>query len=242
MSTSNPLLLIHISGAVIGLLSGFLAMFLRKGSGLHAAAGSVFFVSMLSMSSTAAVIAAFLKPNGANFVVGVLTFYLVATAWVSAKRRDGGTGLFDRIALLVILANGLLAVVWGFQAAGSPKGLKDGMPAFLYFMFGFFALLCAALDVRMLRRGGFTGPKRILRHLCRMSFALLITVVSFYPGNAKFLPEAVKATNVLYVPHLLLIGALIFWSVRMKRAQRRARSITLEVMAPRGVGDVDCAA
>jgi len=242
MSTSSPLLLLHISGAVVGLLSGFLAMFLRKGSGLHAAAGSVFFVSMLSMSSSAVIIAAFFRPNGVNVIAGVLTFYLVATAWVSAKRRDGAIGLFDRIALLVILADGLVAVAWGIQAAGSPKGVKDGMPAPLYFMFGFFALLCAALDVRMLRRGGFTGPKRILRHLCRMSFALLITVLSFYPGNAKFLSPELKATNLLYVTHLLLLGSLIYWSVRMRRAQRRSRPITLEVMAPRVAADVDCAA
>jgi len=44
----NPLLMVHICGAIVGLLSGFMAMALRKGSGLHGAAGSVFSVSLLS--------------------------------------------------------------------------------------------------------------------------------------------------------------------------------------------------
>ena len=112
-------------------------------------------------------------------------------------------------------------MIWGFQAAGSPRGMKDGMPAFLYFLFGSGALLCAALDVRMLRRGGFVGPKRILRHLGRMCFALLIATVSFYPGQAKLFPASVKATNLLFVPHVLLIGSMIFWTVRMRRRSKK---------------------
>ena len=51
------LLLIHVCGAVIGLLSGYLAMVLRKGSGLHRAAGTIFFPAMLIMSACAAYVA-----------------------------------------------------------------------------------------------------------------------------------------------------------------------------------------
>lgn len=218
MHTSSPLLLIHICGAVIGLLSGFLAMTLRKGSGLHAAAGNVFFISMLCMSSSGAYIAEFMRPNKANLLVAVLTFYLVATAWVTARRRDGKPGLFDRIALLLIFADGVGGVIWGIQAASSPRGLKDGMPAFLYFMFGSLALLCAALDVRMIRRGGFVGGKRIARHLLRMCFALLITTFSLYPGQARLFPASAR-TSLLYVPHVLLIGSMLLWTVRVRRSK-----------------------
>src|SRR5688500_18597068 len=110
----TTLLLIHISGAVIGLLSGFLAMFLRKGSGPHGAAGTVFFVSMLGMSGTGAYIAIFLRPNALNVVVALLTFYLVSTSWRAAKNREGGTNRFDIGALLVIAGAGVFGVVSGF--------------------------------------------------------------------------------------------------------------------------------
>jgi uncharacterized membrane protein len=230
---TSPIILIHIGGAVIGLLSGFLAMLFRKGSGLHAAAGTAFFVSMLCMSSSAAYIAEFMRPNKVNFLVAILTFYLVSTAWVAARRRDGKPGLFDRIALLIILADGVGGVIWGFQAASSPKGLKDGMPAFLYFMFGSFALLSAALDVRMIRRGGVVGSKRIVRHLCRMCFALLITTFSLYPGQAKLFSTAVRSTNLMFVPHVLLIGSFLFWVVRMRRSKAASRQPITPEPAPR---------
>jgi hypothetical protein len=40
----------------------------------------------------------------------VLTFYLVATAWATARRRDGKTGILDWVALLVAWALGTLVV------------------------------------------------------------------------------------------------------------------------------------
>lgn len=221
----TSILLVHICGAVVGLLSGFLAMFFRKGSGLHAAAGTVFFISMLCMSSSAAYVAEFMRPNKANFLVAVLTFYLVATAWVAARRRDGKPGLFDWGALLVVFADGLAGWIWGLQAAGSPRGLKDGMPAPLFFIFGSIALLFAASDVRMIVRGGGVGAKRIARHLWRMSFALLLTTLSFYPGQAKLFSAAVRKSSLVYTPHVLLIGMMIFWMVRVVRSQVRPRQV-----------------
>jgi len=179
---------------------------------------------MLCMSSTGAYIAEFMKPNKANFLVAVLTLYLVATAWVAARRRDGKPTLFDRIALLVVLADGIGGMIWGIQAAGNPRGLKDGMPAAIYFVFGSIALLCAVLDVRMIRRGGVAGAKRIVRHLLRMSFALLIALMSLYPGQAKLFPAWFRETNLMFVPHVLVIGSMLFWTVRMRRRSKTERA------------------
>lgn len=222
MSTMPPILLLHICAATVGLLSGFMAMLFRKGSGLHGAAGSVFFVSMLIMSSSAAYIAGFMRPNGLNFVVGLLTFYLVATAWQAAKRRDGAVGAFDLGALLFALAVGATGVAFGFEAANSGTGSKDGMPAALYFVFGSVALLCTVSDVRMLVRGGLLGKRRIARHLWRMCLALLITTLSFYPGQAKLIPDWLRQTHVPYVPHVLLIGSMLFWMFRVRTRKSNA--------------------
>ena len=150
----SPLLLVHISAATVGLLSGFLAMVLRKGSGRHGAAGTVFFVSMLIMSSTGAYIAAFEKPIALNVVVALLTFYLVSTAWWTARHREARIGAFDVGALLFILVIAAAALTFGFEAASSPTGTKDRMPAGLYFFFGSAAVLGAVSDIKMLRRGG----------------------------------------------------------------------------------------
>jgi hypothetical protein len=216
----TPLVLLHIGSAIVGLLSGFMAMALRKGSGLHAAAGNVFVVSMLSMSGAGAYMAAFLKPNNGNVMGGALTFYLVATGWMAARRRERKVGMFDWSALLVALAIGDAAATWGLQAATSRSGLKDGYPAGMYFFFGSIALLFAASDVRMVVRGGVFGAKRIARHLWRMSLALLFAMISFYPSRAHLFPKWVNQTNLLYVPHVLIVGAMFYWLYRVSARKR----------------------
>jgi uncharacterized membrane protein len=225
----TPLLLIHICTATVGLFSGFLAMALRKGSGLHRAAGNVFFPSMLIMSGAGAYMAVFVKPNLGNVLVGVLTFYLVATGWKAARRGDRKVGIFDWSALLVALAIGAASVTWGFEAARSQTGLKDGYPPAMLFIVGSITLLFAASDVRMIVRGGVSGGQRIARHLLRMCLALLLATVGFYPSRAHLFPTWLRETNLLYVPHVLLVGSMVFWLVRMSARKRVQQNKVIEV-------------
>jgi uncharacterized membrane protein len=222
MTFSTAVILFHICGAVIGLISGFMTMMFRKGSGLHAVAGTVFFVSMLCMSSSAVYIATFLRPNKGNVLVAVLTFYLVATAWVTARRREAKVGVFDRIGFLVVAANGVSGIIWGLQAVRSPAG-GNGFPAPAYFIFGTVSVLFAVADVRMIRSGGVAGAKRIARHLVRMSTALLIATLSLYPGRPQVFSEALRQSHLLLIPHILLIGAMVFHLVRVRRSKALSR-------------------
>ena len=217
----HPVLFIHVLAAAVAMVSGYLAMVLRKGSGLHGAAGTVFAVSMLTATSAGAIVAIFLNPNAGNTMGSILPFYLAATAWIAAKRRSGKPGLIDRIGLLYALAVGITGMSWGAEAVRN-GGTKDGYPAPLFFIFGTIALLFAIADVRMLRRGGVTGNKRIARHLVRMCLALLMASLSLYPGNARLFPMWLRQTNLLFIPHVLLFGSMLLWSVRMRIRQRAA--------------------
>lgn len=233
MTASSPVLLLHICAATVGLLSGFLSMLFRKGSGLHSMAGNVFFVSMLTMSTSAVFIATFLHPNRVNVLVGLLTFYLVATAWWAARRRDGGTSLFDVAGLVFVLGVAALSFAAGVEAADSAGGTKDGMSAGFYFIFGLLPFLGGVSDIRMLRRGGVTGPRRIARHLYRMCFALMIATFSFFPGQAKLFSGWLRESGVLLIPHLFLIGSLIYWRFRVGR-KRSAQSNKLDLAVALG--------
>jgi hypothetical protein len=228
----TTLLILHISGATVGLLSGYLAMVLRKGSGWHGAAGTVFFAGMVLMTTTGAYIAMFLRPLMINVVASTLTFYLVVTAWRAARRREASAGAFDAGAALFILAVGVTAWMTGFEVAATPGRPKAGIPAAVYFFFGTIAFLCTITDVRMIVRGGVAGAQRIARHLWRMSLALLIATLSFYPGQAKLFPKWLRDTNVLMLPHLLLFGAMLYWLVRVKRRKRVQQNQGLEMVTP----------
>jgi uncharacterized membrane protein len=224
----SPILLVHICTAILGILSGPVALISRKGSRLHRWSGNVFFISMLSMSASAVFIAAFMSPNVGNVMVGVLTFYLVATAWATVKRKERRIGLFEFGAMLVVLADAAAFLHFGREAANSATGVKDGIPAAVYFVFGSVAFLAAALDIRMLISGGVSGALRIARHLWRMCFALLIAETSFFLGKQQHFPKAIRNSPVLIAPTILILVAMIYWLSRVwfrSRDRRRAVAV-----------------
>jgi len=225
----SPLLIVHISAGTIGLFSGFAAMVFRKGSRYHGMAGNVFFVSMLTMSSAGAYLA-LLKHQSSNVFGGLLTFYLVATAWVTARRRDGETSIFDWAGFLAALAVGIVIASFGLQAAASPTGSRDNVPAPMYFILASVALLSAAGDLRMLLRGGLFGAQRIARHLWRMCFGLFIASGSVFLARPHLFPAILRETHVLVLLGVLPLLLMIFWSVRARfsNAFRRRQSLPAE--------------
>jgi uncharacterized membrane protein len=227
-----PLLVLHISAGIIGILSGAAAISFRKGSPRHAVAGKVFVMAMLTMASSA-VFLAVMKHQIGNILGGIFTFYLLATAWLAAKRGDGGVSAFGWVTLLaplvVAAANAFSGVHKALTAAASP----DGVPAGMNFFMGSVCLLAAAGDLRMLLRGGVFGVPRIIRHLWRMCFGLFIATGSFFLGQgSKVFPAFVLKSNALFVPAVLPLLLLIFWLIRVRFTNAYKR-----MPMPRG-GDV----
>jgi len=213
-----PILVLHICGGLVGLLSGAMAMSFRKGSRWHGMAGNVFAVSMLTMAS-AGVTLAVMKSQPGNIVGGTLTFYLVATAWITAKRRAPETGLLDWGAFLLILALTAVEMTWGVEAATSPTGLKYDYPSGPYFFMGSMALLAAVGDVRMLVRRGISGTQRLARHLWRMCFALFVASASLFLARQQLFPLLMRKTGTLVLLSFLPLMLMIFWLLRVRFAK-----------------------
>jgi len=199
------------------MLSGFVAVFLRKGSRQHGLAGNVFVISMLCLSTTG-VYLAIVKSQPGNIFGGVLTFYPVATAWTTARRGDTETGILDWGALLVSLAIGIVAVTCGIEAATSPTGLTYDYPPGPYFFLGSVALLAVVGDVRLLVRGGISDTQRIARHLWRMCFALFIAAASIFLARQEIFPALLRKTGVLMLLSFLPLILMIFWLLRVRFA------------------------
>ena len=175
----SPILAIHIGGGILGLTSGAAAMSFRKGSPRHVLAGKIFVFSMLIMS-LGAIYLGTLKHQPGNIGGGIFTFYLILTAWLTARRTDGQTSKFDWLALLIPLLLGITTYISGVEKIRSPLPPSDGVPAGINFFMGSVMMLAAAGDLRMLVRGGVLGARRIPRHLWRMCFGLFIATGSFF--------------------------------------------------------------
>lgn len=224
----SPILVVHICAGALGLISGAAALLFRKGSHPHALAGKIFVTSMLTMAAGALYLA-ILKHQPGNIGGGIFTFYLILTAWLTARRTDGTTNKFDWVVLLIPLALGLFTWLSGMEKMRSPGPPKDGVPAGMNFFLGSVMLLAAAGDVRVLVRGGVVGTTRIARHLWRMCFGLFIATGSFFLGPANRPLRLLSAIGLrqqifrtLLREELLLFLAvlplllLIFWLVRVR--------------------------
>lgn len=207
--------MIHITAGGLGLLSGFGALAFRKGETLHRAAGTLFFGAMLFMSGLGAILAVFL-PNRPTVLIGLLTFYLVATAWATVRREEGRIGRFEVGAAMAVIGVATALVVAGWVASQSPKGRMDHIPYQVIFVFAFVAVTAAISDLLMIRRGGVSGAPRIARHLWRMCVALLIATTSFFLGQQKVMPEVLQGSPILFVPIVASLGLFIFWMLRVK--------------------------
>lgn len=209
-----PILLFHICAGTLGMLSGFVAIFLRKGSSQHGWVGNVFVISMLGLSSSGAYLA-IIKFEPGNILGGALTFYLVATAWMTARRKERSPRIFNWAALLLILGVTAFELTYGLDAAFSQTGLKYGFSPGPYFFMGSVALLATIGDIRMLIRGGIFGAQRVARHLWRMSFALFIAAVSIFLARQEKFPVLLQKTGVLIFLSFLPLLLMIFWLVRV---------------------------
>lgn len=210
----TPILALHICAGTIGLLSGAVAMSFRKGSPRHAIAGKVFVISMLSLGASAMVLAV-MKHEVGNFIGGILTIYLVTTAWLTARRRVGESGIFDWAALLIPLGVGISSLTLGVQKLNHPAAFTDGVPVGMNFFMGTVVLLAAAGDVRMILRG-LSGVQRIARHLWRMCSGLFFASGSIFIARPHLFPAWLSTTHILLFLGVLPLFLMIFWLIRVR--------------------------
>jgi len=210
----SPILALHISAGTVGLLSGAVAMSFRKGSRRHGTAGKVFVISMMSLGASAMYLAVMKREVG-NFVGGILTIYLVTTAWLTARRSDGETGLFDWAALLIPLSVGVTTLTLGIQKLHNPALFHDGVPVGMHFFMGTVVLLAAAGDVRMIVRG-ISGTRRIARNLWRMCFGLFFASGSIFIARPHLFPAWLSTTHILLFLGVMPLLLMIFWLVRVR--------------------------
>jgi hypothetical protein len=214
---------LHIAAGAIGLASGTVAAFARKGGPLHRKAGTVFVVSTLVMATFAAYLAVAVPDQLVNVFIATFACYLVATAWLTVRRRAGASGLAERIALLVSLCLCAPFAILSFQlATGLAPLFKSAVPfkgPVLVAIYGFTCVLALAAvgDARVVLSGGIAGVPRISRHLWRMCLGLTLAAGSaFTNGFARFLPGPYHVPPSFFLPQFVPLGLLVFWMIRVR--------------------------
>ena len=206
----TALLWIHIASGLIAIVTGTLAVAMRKGGKGHSLAGTWFFGSMLVLGATAAILEPFRTPVPGSPVGGIMVCYFVATSWVAARRRDGTTGRFERIACAAALGLAALMIWGGLTGVTTPAGPGP------IFALGGMCLLAGLLDLNAILRAPLSIAQRVARHLWRMCFAFFFATGSFFLGQQDVMPAAVRGSPVLFVLAFAPFAVMAFWLVRVR--------------------------
>lgn len=218
----NPLIPFHVLAGSVALIAGAVAMSARKGGRLHGSAGTAFFLSMLAMAGTGAIIA-LLMPERGTATIGLFTCYLLATSWVTARKRSGEAGGFELGAMLVAVACAASFLAIALIGLAEPDGRLDRLPAPFHFPFLALAMLAATLDLNFIVRRRPSNPQRVARHLWRMGTAFLIAAFSFFLGQQDNMPEFVRGSPLLFIPPFAVLATMLFWIFRVRLGRRFGR-------------------
>jgi uncharacterized membrane protein len=202
----TALVFLHVTGGTFALVSGGIAMLVRKGETVHRFAGNVFFIAMLVMTVSAFAVA-ILRNQPINISASTVTFYMILTSWVAATRKDGEIGRFETAALI----GGL-----GVFASASMFALRGGDAQVIHAVFGGLAAIGVLGDMSVVVRGGISGRRRIARHLWRMSLALLIATGAYFAGQPDFVPAILRETTLNFAPIIGVLVLLFFWLIRVR--------------------------
>jgi uncharacterized membrane protein len=203
-------LLIHVAAGMAGLLTGFAAVLAVKGERLHRKSGTIFVYAMVTMGLVGLGIAAY-EGKVSSMIGGLFTAYLVFTAMTAARPLDLETRAVAVSLMLLVFALAVADIAMGVQALRRPTMTVDGVPAPMIFFMGSVAFMAGVGDLRLLLSGGLRGAQRIARHSWRMSFGLFVASGSFFLGQMRFFPSALRIPWLLAVPALAPLVILVYW-------------------------------
>jgi uncharacterized membrane protein len=199
---------------VLALISGAVSFYARKGELLHKKSGLLFCITMLTMSSSGAFLAA-LNGERLNILAGCLTFYLVASAYLVVhpfKRNDRSYTISLTVFGFIVGISGLIVCAGIFINGG---GKIDGQSPQFLLVFSTIALLSSISDFRIIYSGRLKGKQKYIRHIWRMGFAMFMSTTSFFLGQSQVIPEEIRTIPVLVTPVLLVIVLTLYWVIRV---------------------------
>jgi uncharacterized membrane protein len=223
----ESLLPVHIVAGGLAIVLGGMALVAAKGGTLHRKSGILFVYAMVTMGTTASMLA---LRNGfnTNFFGGLTSVYFVTTALTAVRPVSAWSRRLDLGAVMLAFAIALVEIGIGANVLANGHLSIKGVPVAMLFFLATILLLGAAGDVRVMRSGPLRGAPRLKRHLWRMCFALFIAAGSFFSIRArvaKILPEPFLSAPMRALPVLLVFVAMFYW---LWRVRGRGRVIVRE--------------
>lgn len=207
MTMFNLLLIIHIAGGTISLITGLIILLSKKGNRKHRLVGTIYFFAMLT-GSVIAIPMCYLHPNAFLFIISVFTIYMLLTGKRYIRMKKEQTVRFnDWIVTILMVCTGFVFLFFGLK-----RLLNSDTFGIVFLVFGLISLSFCYQDYI-----NFTGKSKIknfylITHLQRLIGSYIAAVTAFVVVNNTILPAVVA----WLLPTILLVPLLTKWSRQYK--------------------------
>ena len=200
---------IHAFFGGIGLISGTVVMFMKKGSLMHKKVGKVFSIGMLVSSVLSLIICAF--PNHHNsflLMIGIFTIYMILMGnRILNYKRKNYTNNLDKVISGTMLFTSIIMLVFGILPLFSGDGI-----GILYLIFVGLGAFMAYRDF-VFYKDVNNFKKWTMRHVGKMVGAYIASVTAFLVAGAGF------GDNIYFwiVPSIIGTIYIISWAKKLNK-------------------------
>jgi uncharacterized membrane protein len=197
------LLILHITGGIIGLITGSIIMAAKKGDKRHKLLGKIFSIAML-IAAISSLIMAYLHPNYFLFIIGIWTTYMILTGnrALAFKQKEITFGWQDYTVsgIMLLFATGFIS----FGIINLIGGFEFGI---VFLVFGGLSLLMVFQDYKNFKGQTKFKNNWLMVHLQRMIGAYIASATAFMVVNNKWLPSVVA----WLLPGAILVPFIFKW-------------------------------
>ena len=209
MNPYSLFLALHIFFGSIGLFSGSLNLFLKKGGKRHRRVGRIFVFSMIA-TSIFALILSILKFNFFLLIIGIFTIYLVGTGqrylFLKKLNQDEKPKLIDWILTGGMGVVGIVFMGWGIFLLFNEKSM-----GWAPLLFGLIGLLSVRKDIE-----NYSGKSKkrqywLRAHIARIVGAYIASMTAFLVVNQSFFPNFIPEVIYWILPTFVLTPLIVYW-------------------------------
>lgn len=207
----------HIIGGFTALFVAPIAMVVKKGGDAHRFWGKIYFYSMCLVAFTSWVMSV-MKPNVFLAMVGVFSFYLVASGYRALYRRHvNSLKEVNWVDWALLIVSGLFSI--GLVLLGIFILWKNAAAPFGYIssVLGSIGLRSVVGDIITFTKPGHHKENWMYHHMGGMLGGYIATVSAFSVVNFTFLPNLVR----WLWPMVIGLPLLFYWISRYKKKKKQ---------------------
>lgn len=214
----QTLLLIHVAGGTVALITGLLAMFLKKSPGKHAVAGNIYYWAMM-INGSSAIVMTLIKFNLFFLVIGIFSLYLVHTGKTTIQYWRRKEPWENTAADLLPMYIGLIASVIMILHPVVRMIIAGKIFVPVLGVFGSILMINSIQDLKLMANKENRKPRNkqfLIRHIGKMGGSYIAALTAFLVNNVYIDPMWVVWLLPTVIGTILIITSTNSWNKKLK--------------------------